>query len=257
MHEQIDLVVDMGNSRVKAALFRSGRIASRTTFAHQEPGALESFLASRQPRRVVVGSVGPDPSWLVDRMSPHASVFVVDPSGPLPLKSAYATPTTLGVDRIANAVGGRNWMPGRPLLIIDAGTCITYDLVEADGTYAGGAISPGWRMRAQAMHQYSARLPLVMPQDDPPLLGNSTAASLASGIQHGTTAEIKGMIEGFGHQRPGMAVILTGGDALRAARALKSGIFAHPDLTLEGLYALLVHHHEDHGLAGIPGPRRT
>jgi type III pantothenate kinase len=148
--------------------------------------------------------------------------------------------------------------PNRPVLVIDAGTCITYDIVEADGTYSGGAIGPGLMLRAKAMHEYSARLPLVVPGEGTPLLGTTTEQSLASGIHHGMVGEIQGFITALGYQRPQMAVVLTGGDGLRFARALKSGIFALPLLTLQGLHEILEHHRTlDHGRFAIGGGHGT
>lgn len=240
-----DLVLDVGNTRTKAALYKGDRPVRRAAMPTGDAAALDIFLGPDRPQAIVLGSVGAaDPAFHA-HLAALAPMLVVEGDTPAPVTSRYGTPLTLGVDRLANAVGAARLFPGRPVLAIDPGTCITYDLVEADGAYAGGAITPGLRMRAQAMHAYSARLPLVDPAADPPVLGTSTAASLEAGVHHGIVAEMRGFIAAY--QRPGMAVILTGGDAVRFSRALKSGIFAHPFLTLEGLHAILVHHRVQHG----------
>jgi type III pantothenate kinase len=209
--------------------------------ANGDMPALERWLGLDRVVQVVIGSVaGPQPEWM-DGVRRIAPVFEVLGTTPTAIASAYATPTTLGVDRLANAVAAAAQFPGRPVLVIDAGTCITYDMVEADGIYSGGAIGPGMMLRSKSMHGYSARLPLVVPGDGPPLLGVTTEQSLASGVHHGMVGEILGFIASLGYQRPRMAVVLTGGDGLRFARAVKSGIFAHPLLTLQGLHAIHLH----------------
>ncbi len=257
MEDPFDLVIDAGNTRTKIGWARNGRI-ERWRTVDRIGAELLKELSDEEFRSVVIGSVGSPQDGSISVLERKAPVLNISGSTPLPIGNDYSTPATLGVDRIANAVGAWRMFPDRPVLVIDAGTCITYDLVE-NGRFAGGAISPGRQMRAKAMHAYSARLPLVGPVEDAPLLGRSTEEALASGVQHGMINEIRGMIEGFRHQRNDMAVILTGGDALAAARALKSGIFAHPLLTLEGSYAILLHVREAHGFgrAGThrgPGP---
>lgn len=153
----------------------------------------------------------------------------------------YEDPSSLGVDRWANAVAAAHLFPARPVLAISLGTCITDDLVTADGVHQGGRISPGHHMRARAMATFTARLPLVDPPSGPPVLGTTTADAMAAGIHHGIRSELGGLIGELRSSLPGLAVVLTGGDAPRYARALESGIFAHPHLTLLGLDLLLSH----------------
>jgi type III pantothenate kinase len=179
------------------------------------------------------------------------------------LRTAYRTPVTLGVDRLANALGAVSLFPGRAVIAVDLGTCITYDVVDAEGCYAGGLITPGMRMRAKAMNAYSARLPLVRPTGEPPLIGTDTEGSLLAGVHHGVRAELQGLIADLGQGSHRCAVVLTGGDAPRFTKALKSGIFADPLLTLRGLHALLIHHRSmahpappGVGGAAIGGPDR-
>jgi type III pantothenate kinase len=194
---------------------------------------------------------------LLELLRSLGPVLEIKGDTPAPVTNGYATPQTLGVDRLANAAGLWAMFPGRPSLAIDAGTCITYDLVDDQGVFRGGAISPGLRMRATAMHAYSANLPEVDPAPDTPLIGTDTLGSLASGTHHAVTLEMKGYIAVLRQQYPELAVVLTGGDAPRFARALKNGIFAHPSLTLYGLYAILLLHFPPDGPAGAgPGLHR-
>ncbi len=233
----VHLVLDVGNTRTKAALFREGRVLRWGTLA-----SLPDFLKEDRPSAIVLGSVGAEDEAFRTRLETLAPLLEVTGATATPLRSAYASPSTLGADRLANAVGGAALFPGRNVLVIDVGTCITYDLVTAERQYLGGAITPGVTMRAKAMNAYSARLPEVTLTDVPAPWGTTTEASLASGIHHGITSEMAGFIRAtaYEHERP--AVVITGGDALRFVRALKSGIFADPLLTLRGLHAILQHH---------------
>lgn len=236
------LVIDIGNSRSKCGLFVHGRLLRRIMLTGSDVAAVRSFLSGGTPACIVVGSVArPDPAFL-NELRAIAPVTEVTGDTPGPIRSLYRTRGTLGTDRWANAVGASLLLPDRPALAISLGTCVTYDLVSR-GVHLGGLISPGFRMRARAMSEFTARLPLVDPPMEPPFIGTSTEESLASGTHHGLLAELAHNITLFRHQHPGLAVVLTGGDALRFARALESGIFAHPFLTLLGLHALSLSDH--------------
>ncbi len=252
-----DLVLDAGNTRLKAALFGPEGVERRAVLQRGDLAALTAWLGGVRPRGIVLGSVAAPDDAFEQGLSGIAPLLVVTGASPAPLRSRYATPLTLGVDRLANAVGAAVRFPGRPVVVVDLGTCITYDLVGSDGIYRGGIISPGMGMRARAMNAYSARLPLVEPGGAPVLVGESTEESLAAGVHHGVRAELTTLLAELVHEMPGAAVVLTGGDALRFARALKSGIFADPSLTLTGLHALLLHHRSlatgPAGGAGGPG----
>ena len=251
------LVIDVGNTRAKAVLFDRGAVVRSAVLSDRDATAVMDFLGGLRPTAIVVGSVAETVNDLAGRLTELAPVLVVTGSTPLPIRNAYGTPLTLGVDRSANAVAAVRRFPGRNVLVIDAGSCITYDIVDVTGTFRGGAISPGLQMRVKAMNTYSARLPLVDLPDLPPLLGGTTEEALQAGVHHGAMAEMSGFIRQYADQFPQLVVILTGGDGLRAARALKNGIFAVPFLTLEGLHAILDHHLEPGGRLspGGAGPR--
>ncbi|MBL0045752.1 MAG: type III pantothenate kinase [Flavobacteriales bacterium] len=235
------LVLDIGNSRTKIGLFAEGRLLRASHLPNGDGAAAKVFLENDHVDRVVLGSVAAEAPDLITALASIAPIHVIQGDSPSPLKSAYSTMSTLGVDRLANAVGANRLFPDRPALAVDLGTCVTYDLVDASGTFLGGLISPGLRMRAKAMNTFSARLPLVEPAENVSLIGRSTEECLASGTHHGLLAELRSMISGIGQQQPHLAVVLTGGDAPRFARALENGIFAHPFLTLLGLHALSLH----------------
>lgn len=233
-----ELVIDIGNSRAKLGLFHGGHLLRTGTLATGDTPTLVAWLGDLAPARIAIGSVGETGRWDGDLFG-IAPLVVLRANGPSPLKSAYTTPMSLGIDRLANAVAVHALFPGRNALAIDIGTCITFDVVSAGGHYLGGAISPGMRMRSRAMTAFSARLPETVFDTPVPELGDSTQASLLAGVHHGIRHELEGWITTLRQQHAHLAVVLTGGDGLRFARALKSGIFADPSLTLRGLHALL------------------
>ncbi|HMN04784.1 MAG TPA: type III pantothenate kinase [Flavobacteriales bacterium] len=241
-HDGPELVLDVGNSSMKAGLFAGHRLQAVRQMPHGDMPGVRDLLGGRRPARCIMGSVAATDEPFLKALGELAPVTVIRGDSPSPVPSVYATKATLGVDRLANVAAAAALFPGRPVLAIDLGTCITHDLIDAQGIHRGGIIAPGLRMRAKAMHAFSARLPQVEPPEDPVLPGTDTRSSLAAGVHYGVLMELQGYIGLFQQQFPRLAVVLTGGDAVRAARALKCGIFAHPALTLLGLHALA--HHE-------------
>lgn len=239
-----DLVIDVGNHRAKLALFDQHGIVRHAVVEVKDDRAMLSFIASINVRRVAIGSVADgamEAWWSLGSIAP---VTLLTGTSAAPIQNAYGSPLTLGVDRLANAVAASAMFPGRPTMAIDLGTCITYDLVDDRATYLGGAISPGMHLRARAMHEHSARLPMVDPasrSEEGSMVGTNTGSAMLSGIYRGIQHELDGWITGMRYQYPSLAVVLTGGDALRFVRGSKSGIFADPLLTLRGLHALLDH----------------
>jgi type III pantothenate kinase len=136
--------------------------------------------------------------------------------------------------------------PGAPVLAIVAGTCITYNIVDKNGNFMGGAISPGLHMRVKSMHDYTKKLPLIKLEGEHPLTGNTTETSLRSGVFNGTVAELEGMIYHYLKQYPGLNTTIGGGDSTVLAEALKNGIFARPNLVAQGLYSILEYHVANH-----------
>jgi type III pantothenate kinase len=232
------LVLDIGNSRTKCGLFRAGRLTGHAIVPNGDAGRIRDFLRNERPPSVVVGSVAREDHKLMASLGSIAPVHVITGETPSHLVSRYRSQDTLGSDRWANAVSASLLFPRRPVVAISLGTCVTYDVVNREGEYLGGAISPGLYMRTRAMSEFTARLPMVEPPGEPQLVGTTTHECLAAGAHHGLLAELGGMVHRIGQQHPGLAVVLTGGDAPRFSRALENGIFAHPFLTLLGLHAL-------------------
>lgn len=230
------LVLDYGNSLVKVGIFDGPELVEKFVFPERD--ALLSFLSKHEFSHAIISSVNAEARELAADIRTKNRVLILDSSLPLPFTNRYATPKTLGVDRIAGVCGAIQLFPGQPSLVIDAGTCITCDFVDGDGVYHGGGISPGLRMRFKAVHTFTARLPLVHPMEVE-LIGNSTETCIQSGIVHGTTAELEGIIGRYQALFPDVRVILCGGDTAFFENRLKASIFASPELVLVGLNCIL------------------
>ena len=167
----------------------------------------------------------------------------------LPVHNYYKTPNTLGTDRLANLVGARSLFPGKNILIISAGTCITYDVITSSDEYYGGNITPGIDMRLKAMHTFTSRLPLIKKEMKSQLYGDSTATAMLTGTLQGTALEVTGFIQTYRKEYRALRIVLTGGDAplienilSKQAYRKESKIFAVPHLTLHGLNEILLLH---------------
>ncbi len=157
----------------------------------------------------------------------------------LPIVNGYKTPETLGRDRLAAIVAANDLFPQKNCLVIDAGTCITYDFIDKLKKYYGGSITPGIEMRLKAMNTFTAKLPLVAQKKLSATIGNDTVSSIRIGAQHGATLEIKGNIQDYTTLFGSLQVLLTGGDAKYFARNLKTQIFVNQNLVLIGLNKIL------------------
>jgi len=157
----------------------------------------------------------------------------------IPFRNEYATPTTLGVDRIALISAAATQYPNEHVLVIDAGSCVTYDFLSDENKYLGGAIAPGVNMRYKAVNTFTANLPLLETEAPEYFIGNTTEQSLHAGIFQGMIFEIQGFIQAYREKYPDLTVILTGGDAQLLQKNLKKGIFANSNFLLEGLQYIL------------------
>jgi len=179
-----------------------------------------------------VGTIGKEAFFVFEK---HIKLHFITQQDVFPFHNKYQTPKTLGIDRMVLAAGAVLKFPAQNRLVVDAGTCITYDFVDSDGNYLGGAISPGIRLRYEALHQYTAKLPLLSRTEPENITGNSTAASIHSGVINSITFEIDGFIDHYKQRDPNFIIILTGGDADFLAKRLKNTIFAHSNFLLESL----------------------
>ncbi len=235
----MNLAVDYGNSRIKIGLFEGNNLTTTHSFA--EENKFFDWAKNHQINNVIVSSVTSDPLEILTNIQCRGHRLAMHQSLLFPITIHYKTPLTLGVDRIAAACGALEMFPQKDCLVIDMGSCINYEFIDAQANYFGGAISPGVAMRFKAMHTFTARLPLIQPKKDPALMGQSTEESMLSGVMNGMAAEVNGTIEKYRQKYPTLEVILCGGDAHFFENQLKQPIFVAPNLVLCGLNRILVH----------------
>ncbi|QHV94675.1 type III pantothenate kinase [Spirosoma endbachense] len=240
----MNLVIDWGNSSLKTGWFDGTLLADTGRYESSE-----SFLTDlrkrqpefRHPEQVLVSSTSRSADEIRSLLTGlSSSIGVLDGQTPVPLRKDYDTPNTLGTDRVAAAVGAISLFPGQACLVFDLGTCLTADLVDHTAVFRGGLISPGLRMRFRAMHEQTARLPLVdVPEKWPDLTAKNTRHAMQSGVVNGMAFEMTGIIDAYRHDWPDLAVLVCGGDAPVFESRLKQPIFAVPELVLVGLNRIL------------------
>lgn len=235
----MNIVIDAGNSYSKIGWFSGTdliKLEVRLSFSE-----MIEKIKSEMPSQIIFSSVGASFEVFKDALGTGAEIYNLNGSTPIPIVNKYATPQTLGADRIAACVGANYLYPDRDLLVIDMGTCITYDFVSSSNELKGGSISPGLRMRFKAMHTFTERLPLVEPDIDALLTGTNTIACMQSGVMNGLLAEIEGIINRYRHTYPQLCVVICGGDASFFDKKLKGAIFTVPELVLIGLNRILLY----------------
>lgn len=239
----MNLIIDVGNTYVKFAVFQHNILKDKTiiTLDTFEPAFNKIIKSFPTLKRCIISSVGKLKQHHVTMVEKNLTTIVLNQNIKLPFKNHYKTPKTLGVDRMALVCASVQQFPGKNTLIIDAGTCVTYDFINADNEYLGGAISPGIRLRYQALHNLTANLPLLETEMPINITGNSTSSAIHSGVVIGILKEIDGVIAQYQEAYSDLTVILTGGDANFLSKQLKSSIFANSNFLLEGLNFILEH----------------
>lgn len=235
-----NLIIDWGNTRVKAAVFENGALVKQDAAEKIDIGWLQNFNPDFIQSNVLFCSVTSRSDQMEDFVSRKVPYFLkLSHQSKLPVKTNYKTPDTLGYDRLSNAIAAINRCTTDYALAIDAGTCIKYDLIHRNGGYLGGGISPGLQMRYRALHRDTHALPLIDEVSIPELVGENTVESIRSGVINGALAEIDGLIDRYSERYSSVSVFLTGGDSHVFEKALKNTIFANSFLTLFGLNDIL------------------
>ncbi|MFD0798809.1 type III pantothenate kinase [Maribacter chungangensis] len=237
----MNLVVDIGNTYTKFAVFKKNELLfheyfEASVFVEKVKSVFDSFPTINH---AILASVGNLDEKAFEVLMLFCEVHVVSQNSKVPFKNSYATPQTLGIDRIALATAAFYHNQGGNTLVIDAGTCITYDFVNDFNEYLGGAISPGINMRYRAMHEQTEKLPLLKKEAPLDFIGNATSSCMHSGVVHGVLNEIEGVISQYQHRFEHLTVILTGGDSHFLSKRLKNTIFADSKFLLKGLNYLL------------------
>lgn len=234
------IAVDVGNTGTKYGIFKGDALVKQGYFQGIEN--LPEEILNYTFDDAIVASVAADAAVYKTRLSVTGNLIELSAQTALPVLNKYKTPQTLGADRIAAAVGAHYFFPGRNCLVFDAGTAITHEFITSDGSYLGGGIAPGLRMKFKALHTFTQRLPLIdQISDDFPLTGQTTEESILSGVLTGTIAELNGLIQLYSEKAPDLVVILCGGDAGFFESKLKGRIFVIPELVLIGLHRILTY----------------
>ncbi|QJD95684.1 type III pantothenate kinase [Mucilaginibacter robiniae] len=246
----MQLVIDEGNTLVKVAVFNQNELVWTETYPTIDTTVLTAIFSNYSISKAIVSSVRKGVEAWQQQLEQHVGIVPFSRSMAYGIQNHYRTPNTLGVDRLAAVTGARHLYPDMDNLIIDAGTCITYDSVDRQGNYYGGSISPGLNMRYQALSHYTAALPLVkIDEGFNNTYGDDTVNAIHSGVQNGILYEVEGFIHNYLKANESANVILTGGDGVFLHTLLKNSIFAgyiktEPYLVLKGLNAAITKHND-------------
>jgi len=237
----MNLIVDIGNTATKLAVFNSNDIVhTEVVTGMASPEHVQAVLDQYPDiSKGIIASVVRADHALRTFVQNRLFLLTLSHQTATPVANKYESPTTLGLDRLAAVAGAQATFPQKDALVIDMGTCITYDLLLASGEYFGGSISPGLNIRFKSVNTFTSKLPLVERENEFTLIGTTTETAIRSGVQNGIVAEVDGVIEEYKRLYPGLRVLLTGGDGSFFEKELKSSIFADPNLVLRGLNAIL------------------
>lgn len=231
--------IDIGNTRSKVGIFVGDVLLSKAVFENDDLDGISDFIKTHQAEHIIISSVAKANHDLTLLLKGMAPLIELNPAMHLPFQNQYLSPKTLGMDRVAGIAGALHFYPNTNCLVIDAGTCITYDFVSKEGIYHGGSISPGLHMRLKAMYEFTGKLPLLSYEEIEDWIGKDTRTSMLTGVIWGMANEINGFIARYDEAFGELKVIITGGDASKFVKHLKNNVFAEPNLLLFGLNKIL------------------
>lgn len=242
----MNLVIDIGNTRTKFSVCHRGDVLITVPVDEFQPSHIDVLkLEYEELDKVILSSVKDYSKELKQELQNKFETFIeLDADTPLPIENCYESKETLGKDRLAAVIGAFDIHPNSNILVIDAGTAITYDFISAEGKYMGGNISPGLEMRFKALHQFTGKLPKIEKTDFNKLYGKTTEQAILAGVQHGLIHEVDATITSFKDFYSNLKVIITGGDAEFFDNKLKNSFFVHFNLISLGLNRILQHNGE-------------
>ncbi|MDB5003744.1 MAG: Type pantothenate kinase [Mucilaginibacter sp.] len=245
-----NLVIDIGNTFTKAAIFEQDELVYTEHYKALDKTILDTFLTQYSVDKAIISSVKKNSEEWEAGLKQKTQLIYFNAGMTTRIHNHYRTPTTLGLDRLAAVIGANYLYPDKDNLVIDGGTCITYDWINAAGNYFGGSISPGLNMRYNALNHYTAGLPIVKQDESfDNNSGDDTETAIRSGVQNGIKFELNGFIESYAKNKQQLNIILTGGDSIFFDTLLKNSIFApyiknEPHLVLKGLNAATQKHND-------------
>jgi type III pantothenate kinase len=232
------ICLDFGNTRLKAAIFKSNELVEVVILEKGDMAEMEALLNKWSPDKTILSSVIHHDKSIESLLAARSKFHLLGPTTQINFTTPVGKPETIGADRLALVAAAVDLYPNQHNLIISLGTCITYNFVDLRHQFLGGSISPGTQMRFRAMHEQTALLPLIKPSSDFTLVGYDTKTNLLSGVILGIAAEIDGIIATYEEKYTNFNVLLTGGDICYFAPHLKKRIFADQNLIFKGLYAI-------------------
>ncbi|RYY62701.1 MAG: type III pantothenate kinase [Chitinophagaceae bacterium] len=234
----VTLCFDYGNTRRKVAVFEGDRITETLVLEDDDPARLVQLIDRYKPERTILSSVIDHDPAIETLLAARTRFHKLSHLTKVTLTTPVGKPETIGADRLALTEGAIHFYPGKNNLVIALGTCVTYNFINKYGEFSGGGISPGLTMRLKSLHHYTAKLPVIEPSSNAPLIGYDTASNILSGVILGMAYEIDGFIDEYARKFDNFNVVLTGGDIVHLASHLKNKIFADPELIFKGLYAI-------------------
>ncbi|MDB5202071.1 MAG: Type pantothenate kinase [Ferruginibacter sp.] len=234
----ITLCLDFGNTRLKAAIFDHDNMVAENYLDDDSVGSVEKLLQQYHPQKIILSSVINHNPAIEDVLAAHAPFHKLSAATRINFTTPVGKPETIGADRLALVAAAVHFFSGHNNLVIGLGSCITYNFVNQYHQFLGGGISPGMDMRFRAMHEFTAKLPLVAADWNFPLIGYDTKTNMQSGVLNGMASEIDGVIEKYADKYGNFNVVLTGGNSAYFASQLKKEIFADHNFLFKGLYAL-------------------
>lgn len=236
----MNLIIDVGNTRTKISVFSKSEMQDHITISAIDTNYIQNLTHKYAIKNCIVSSVSTSADTIFALLPQSIKPIFLNKDTPLPIRNHYKSPHSLGSDRIAAACGAFHLYPNENILVIDAGTALTYEFINNQGEYLGGAITPGITMRFKALHKFTSKLPLVDSNiATAPLIGNTTESCIQSGVLNGIFAEADGIIDRYKQYYTNLQVILTGGDTKHFDKNLKNSIFAAPFLVEIGLNRIL------------------
>ncbi|MDB5232897.1 MAG: pantothenate kinase type CoaX-like [Chitinophagaceae bacterium] len=232
------LCFDFGNTRLKYALFEDDNLLTVEVLEQGDVNEITAAIQKHQPQKTILSSVIDHDPAIENILATNSSFHKLDHNSRYPVTTPVGKPETIGADRLALVVAATVLFPDEHSLVIGLGSCVTYNFLNRFHEFLGGSISPGLEMRLKSMNQFTAKLPLVKPDWNFPLIGYDTRTNLLSGVILGMSKEIDGIIDEYRERYSKFNVLLTGGDMGFFVPHVKNQIFAHPNLIFKGLYAI-------------------
>jgi len=233
------LVLDFGNTLQKIAIFDTNQMVEMRAFKKITLKKIQNIILDYPIKSAILSSVIDYPINIKTFLEENFVFIEFTEKTPIPLINNYASPQSLGKDRLAAAIAGNQIFPNQNVLVVIAGTCITYEFINKNGQYEGGAISPGISMRFKALHTFTHKLPLVEKKKEVTIIGNTTENSILSGVINGILFEVKGITDKYTDDYKNIKIILSGGDMKYFDKILKNSIFAVSNIVLIGLNIIL------------------